>query len=162
MQRATDDQDERQLILADFIPYRLSIATHLVSHAIARAYETRFGLGIPQWRVVAVLAESGPLMSIDVAQRTRMDKMTVSRAAAALVDRRLLVREANPGDRRSHLLSLSREGEDLYAEVAPAALRLEQQLLDGCSDDEVAGFVAMLHRLEQAAAALINAGLEPV
>jgi len=153
MQRAAEDA---RLILDDFIPYRLSIATHLVSHAIARAYETRFGLGIPQWRVVAVLAESGPLMSIDIAQRTRMDKMTVSRAAATLVSRRLVTREANPGDRRSHLLSLSRQGEALYAEVAPAALRLERRLLDGCGDEEVARFVAMLHQLERSAATLIE------
>lgn len=154
MRRAADD--DGRLVLEEFVPYRLSIATHLVSHAIARAYEARFGLGIPQWRVVAVLAENGPLMSIDIAQRTRMDKMTVSRAVAGLVARRLVAREANPDDRRSQLLSLSRQGENLYAEVAPAALRLERQLFDGCGDEEVAGFVAMLHRLERSAAALIE------
>jgi len=46
------------LLLENFLPYRLSVLTNLVSSAIAGAYRERFGLSIPEWRVVAVLANS--------------------------------------------------------------------------------------------------------
>ncbi|MGA2364065.1 MAG: MarR family transcriptional regulator, partial [Steroidobacteraceae bacterium] len=50
-----------RLRLQDYLPYRLSVASNAVSRLIARAYEQRFGLKIPQWRLIAVLADEGPL-----------------------------------------------------------------------------------------------------
>ena len=98
---------ERPLILDEFIPYRLSVTSNLVSDAIARSYEALFGLTIPEWRLVAVVAERDGITQQAIGATTRMDKVTVSRAAIALVDRGLLARAANPDDRRSHLLRLT-------------------------------------------------------
>ena len=72
------------LQLENFLPYRLSVLTNLVSSAIAGAYRERFGLSIPEWRVVAVLANSPDLSAAEVAQRTAMDKVAVSRARSRL------------------------------------------------------------------------------
>ena len=139
------------LRLEDFVPYRLSITANLVSDVIASAYEARFGLKVAEWRLVAVLAEGGPLTQQEIGQRTRMDKVTVSRAAIALCDRTLLERHDNPQDKRSHLLVLTAVGSTLYEEVAPAALTLERQLLAGIGAAEVDMLMTMLKRLEQAA-----------
>lgn len=148
--------DDGKLVLAEFLPYRLSIVSHMVGHAVAQAYERRFALTIPQWRVIALLSENEAMMPIDIAEEARMDKMTVSRAAAVLVHRGLVARAPNPGDRRSQILSLTRQGHALYAEVSPEALRLERRLLEECGKGEVAEFVAMLDRLERAAAAMLE------
>ena len=109
----------KRLALDDFIPYRLSITSNLVSDTIARTYESLFGLTIPEWRLIAVIAETGGITQQAIGAKTLMDKVTVSRAAIALVDRGLLARQANPEDRRSHLLELTEAGHDLYAAVAP-------------------------------------------
>jgi len=85
---------------------------------------------------------------------TRMDKVTVSRAAIALVDRGLVQRRPNPDDQRSHLLSLTMAGQTLYESVAPKALELEAQIFAGFSAAEIATFRAMLERLEASAAPL--------
>lgn len=142
------------LKLDEFLPYRLSIASNAVSDAIATAYRTLFGLRIPEWRLVAVIAEDGAMSQQALCGRTRMDKVTVSRAAIALVERGLVEREANPDDQRSHLLKLSREGWALYEQVSPKALELEQRIFAGIDPDELARFSAMLDRLEAAANAL--------
>ena len=55
------DGAEHGLRLDSYLPYRLSVASNAVSGLIARAYEDRFGLTIPQWRLVCVLAEEGGL-----------------------------------------------------------------------------------------------------
>lgn len=144
----------KRLVLDDFIPYRLSVASNSVSDAIARTYEALFGLSIPEWRLVAVVAAGEGVTQQAIGAATRMDKVTVSRAAIALTGRGLLVRRDNPADRRSHLLGLTAAGRRLYAAVAPEALALERRLLAAFDPDEVAAFVATLRRIEAAARAL--------
>ncbi|EZP56099.1 MULTISPECIES: MarR family winged helix-turn-helix transcriptional regulator [Sphingomonas] len=140
---------DRPLVLDDFIPYRLSVTSNLVSDSIARAYESLFGLTIPEWRLIAVIAETGGITQQAIGARTLMDKVTVSRAAIALVGRGLLARRDNPEDRRSHLLDLTDDGRSLYAAVAPKALDLERRLFAAFDPAEVAQFVAMLRRIER-------------
>jgi DNA-binding MarR family transcriptional regulator len=142
------------LKLDHFLPYRLSIASNAASEAVASAYRTLFGLKIPEWRLVAVLAEDGALSQQALCGRTRMDKVTVSRAAIALVDRGLVERQANPDDQRSHLLSLSKAGWALYEQIAPKAIELERRIFEGIDPEELARFRAMLDRIEAAAGAL--------
>lgn len=140
------------LTLDEFLPYRLSMASNRVSGAIASAYQALFGLRIPQWRLIAVLAEGQGATQQALGAATRMDKVTVSRAAVTLVERALVERRPNPGDRRSHLLVLTATGRTLYDEVAPKAVELEAQLFAGFSAQERATFRAMLDRLEASAA----------
>ena len=142
------------LNLDAFLPYRLSVASNLVSDAIASTYHSLFGLRIPEWRLVAVLAEHSAMTQAAIGQATRMDKVTVSRAAAALVGRGLAERRPSASDRRSHLLALSADGRALYAQVAPKALEMEARLFAGFATDEVDRFRAMLERLEAAAGGL--------
>lgn len=136
------------LRLDDFIPFRLSFTSNLVSDAIARAYEALFGLTIPEWRLIAVIAEHDGITQQAIGTRTRMDKVTVSRAAIALASRGLVERGANPADRRSHLLVLSAAGRELHAQVAPKALELEARVFGGFSVVERERFVAMLRRID--------------
>lgn len=140
------------LKLEDFLPYRLSIASNRVSAAIASAYQALFALKIPEWRLIAVIAEGQGATQQALGVATRMDKVTVSRAAAALVERGLVERRPNPGDQRSHLLALTATGRALYEDVAPKALELEGQVFSGFSAKEIAAFRAMLDRIEASAA----------
>lgn len=142
------------LVLSRFLPYRLSVASNRVSLAIATAYQALFGLSIAQWRLIAVIAEGQALTQQALCVATRMDKVSVSRAAAALGARGLVARAANPDDQRSHLLSLTREGRALYDAVAPKAIELETRIFGGFSAEELARFAEMLGRIESAAAAI--------
>lgn len=145
------------LKLDEFLPYRLSIASNAVSDAVATAYRTLFGLRIPEWRLMAVLAEDGAMSQQALCGRTRMDKVTVSRAAIALADRGLIARATNPEDQRSHLLTLSGQGWALYEQIAPKAIELERRIFAGFSQAERDQLGAMLERLEEATARLDGA-----
>jgi DNA-binding MarR family transcriptional regulator len=142
------------LRLDDYLPYRLSAAANAVSELIARAYQSRFGLTIPQWRVIAVLGEAGPLIPQAICARTVMDKVTISRAAAGLVQRGLVERMPHEADGRSHHLVLTTAGRDLYAEVAPLALDYEAALLAAFSGAEQQALHDLLRRIEITAAGL--------
>ena len=119
-----------KLELDRFLPYRLSILSNLVSSAIAGSYSARFGLSIPEWRVMAVLAIEPELSAAQVTERTAMDKVAVSRAVARLVEKGSLERKMAPDDRRKSMLRLSAAGERIYAEVVPLAREHERALLE--------------------------------
>lgn len=127
---------EQKLQLARFLPYRLSVLTNTVSTAIAGAYASRFGLSIPEWRVLAVLAEMPNLSAAEVAQHTAMDKVAVSRAVASLLRSRRLQRRMARSDRRRSVLTISAAGARVYAEVIPFALSYEEKLLLPLTEDE--------------------------
>lgn len=141
----------RPLILDAFLPYRLSVASNAVSTRISNSYRRRFGLKVAEWRVLAILAESPRLAPQALVGATRMDKISISRAATALGERGLIAIQPNRDDRRSHFLALTDEGRALYAEIVPAALDLETRLLDSFSAEECAQLAALLRRIEAAA-----------
>lgn len=125
-----------KLHLDRFIPYRLSVLSNVVSLNIARAYAREFDLSIPQWRVLAVLARYPGLSAVDVAERTAMDKVAVSRAVQSLLKARRLVRTYDRGDRRRSMLKLSPAGQAVYTRVAPLALGYERKLLSTLGRDD--------------------------
>lgn len=132
-----------------FLPYRLSVLSNRVSQTIAGAYARRFGLGITEWRVIAVLGRYPALSANGVAARTAMDKVAVSRAVARLLERGLLQRDIHDDDRRRSVLELSADGYRIYDEVVPVALEYERRLLEPLDTDERAQLDRLLRKLHE-------------
>ena len=126
-----------ELILEQFLPYRLAVLSHTVSTTIASVYEKRFGVTIPEWRVIAILGRFPGLSAVDVAERTLMDKVAVSRAVTKLIKNGRIDRQFADADRRRSILNLSEAGRGVHDEIAPLALQFEHQLLDGIEEKDV-------------------------
>lgn len=124
--------------LEEFLPYRLSVAANRVSRRFAERYGARFGLSIPEWRVMAVLGRFGRLPAREVAARTAMDKVKVSRAVQALGARGLIGRAADAADARLHWLALTPEGRVVHDAIVPMARTLEAEVLEGLDAAEAA------------------------
>lgn len=137
------------LDLERFLPYRLSVLSNRISADIAQLYATRFDLSIPEWRVIAVLAKRPGLSATEVAQRTAMDKVAVSRAVSSLLDAGRIQRDIDGDDRRKSVLRLTDAGRAVYEDVAPKALAYEQRLLGALRSDERQALDRLLARMEQ-------------
>ncbi len=135
------------LILEDFLPYRLAVLSNTVSTTVARAYDQRFNVSIPEWRVIAVLGRFPGLSAVEVAQRTMMDKVAVSRAVTKLIKAGRIDREFADADKRRSILNLSEEGRQLHDEIARLALQFEKDLLQGFSDEELGELNRTMERL---------------
>lgn len=148
-------RSEATLELERFLPYRLSLLSNRVSASISRAYASRFTLSITEWRVMAVLARFPGLSSNEVAERTAMDKVAISRAVGNLLDHGRLQRETHDSDRRKSVLTLSAAGHAIYADVVPRAKAYEQALLACLEDEERVALDRIIDKLmrQQAAAA---------
>ena len=151
-------QSGKSARLADFLPYLLSVTSNAVSSRVAEAYRARFGLRIPEWRVMAVLGDAGSRTQRELTSATLMDKVAVNRACKALEDRGLAARSANARDGRSHHLELTEEGRAMHARIMPLALAMERQLFERFSSEERETFHRLLERVREAAGEIASEG----
>ena len=143
--------------LADFLPYLMSVTTNAVSDMIAGEYRARFGLKIPEWRVMAVLGDAGAQTQRSLVGATRMDKVAVNRACKVLEDRGLVARSPNADDGRSHHIELTAAGKAVHGEIMPLALDMERRLFASLSVTELKDFKALLARITARVAELEGA-----
>jgi len=135
------------LDLERFLPYRLSILSNTVSQSIAADYQDRFELSMTEWRVMVILARFPEISAREVVDRSRMDKVAVSRAVARLVEAGRVDRGIHGEDKRRSVLKLSEAGWAIHDEVAPRAREHEQEVLAKLDEDERAWLNRILDKL---------------
>jgi DNA-binding MarR family transcriptional regulator len=141
---------DSRLDLFRFVPFRLNRLAAEVSAALSSEYHERYGLDIPEWRVLATLGFRNDACSAQyIAHCTRTHKSTISRAVTALMSRQLVERVENEDDRREFQLRLTRKGKALYEELIPRLLRREQEILSCLSVQERKNFALMLGKIER-------------
>jgi DNA-binding MarR family transcriptional regulator len=139
-----------KLDLFRFVPFRLNRLAAEVSAALSSEYQERYGLDIPEWRVLATLGFRNDACSAQyIAHCTRTHKSTISRAVTALMERQLVERVENKEDRREFALRMTRKGKALYEELIPRLLRKEQEMLSCLSAQERKDFALMLGKIER-------------
>jgi DNA-binding MarR family transcriptional regulator len=126
--RGADVPQAVPLKLDTFLPYRLNVVASLVSQALSRIYVDRYGLGVPEWRILVTLGEFEVMTAKAVGAHSHMHKTKVSRAVSALERRKLLSRRENRADRREAFLSLTPAGRAIYYDLAPGALDFAYRL----------------------------------
>ena len=139
-----------RLDLFRFVPFRLNRLAAEVSAALASEYQERYGLDIPEWRVLATLGFRNDACSAQyIVHCTRTHKSTISRAVTALMGRQLVERVENEDDRREYRLRLTPKGEALYEELIPRLKRREQEILSCLSARERKDFAMLLSKIEK-------------
>ena len=118
-----------QLNLQEFLPYRLAVLAETVSQSLSQLYNARYGIAIPEWRVISILGQYGTTTAKQIGTHSRMHKTMVSRAVAALERKGLVERSANSDDMREAFVTLSARGRAVYAEITPAATDFADALL---------------------------------
>jgi DNA-binding MarR family transcriptional regulator len=145
----TAPETSSQLDLFRFVPFRLNRLAAEVSAALSSEYQQRYGLDIPEWRVLATLGFRNDACSAQyIAHCTRTHKSTISRAVTALMKRQLVERVENEDDRREFALRMTRKGKALYQQLIPRLLRKEQEILSCLSARERKDFAGMLGKIE--------------
>ena len=151
---AKPDPADAILKLENFLPHRLNVLSSLVSQALTRVYG-RYGLGIPEWRVLVSLGQFRTMTGKEIGARTHMHKTKVSRAVAQLEGRKYVNRKANRADLREAFLSLTPAGRAVYEELAPRALDFTEKLSEVVSGSDRAAFDRAVAQLTERSAALV-------
>lgn len=140
--------------LSDFLPYRLVVLADRISRSLSELYESQFGLTRQEWRILAALADNGPISSIDVSRYSTLDPMAVSRASSTLEQKGYITRKESPSDRRIKIFRSTRAGSALYRRIMPLAIDRERHLTEHLSAEERACLEAVITKLLDRASTL--------
>jgi DNA-binding MarR family transcriptional regulator len=143
--------DEAPLKLEEFLPYRLNVVASLASQALSRVYAERYGIGVPEWRVLVTLGQYGTMTGKAIGAHSHMHKTKVSRAVALLEKRKLVARRANRDDMREQPLALTGAGRAIYQDLVPVASAFARRLTEAVDPADRAAFDRALARLTQRA-----------
>lgn len=139
--------DAAPLKLEEFLPYRLNVLASLVSQALSRIYAERYGIGVPEWRVLVTLGQYGMMTGKAIGEHSHMHKTKVSRAVALLEKRKMIARRANRADLREAFLSLTPAGRAIYEDLAPVALDFAKRLAEAVDPADRAAFERAIDNL---------------
>ncbi len=142
------EKSGKSLLLNQFFPYLMANLAKRISDSCATIYNDEFDLSIPEWRILARLAENERQNSLELARVTFMDKSKVSRAVKQLDDKGLLRKKKDKEDNRVTYLSLSGQGKKLYHRIAPQALAWESRLLGVLDVTEYRDLIRIIQKLD--------------
>lgn len=142
-------QAQKSLILQHFIPYRMVNLAAEISDSLSEIYTGTFGISLPEWRIIAQLAEQDMLLAKSIGEITSMDKSRVSRAVKTLLDKHYINKTKDSSDARASYLSLTEQGRVLYHQIVPKALAWEAELISSLDSDEYRDLMRILEKLDR-------------
>ncbi len=138
--------------LETYFPYQLASTAEAFSRQLVQVYGRTYGLSREEWRLLFLLASAGQSNSLQLAQRTTLDKVQVSRAATSLEKKGLIGRAVADSDRRLRQYSCTEAGKSLFNEVFPAVQNCADSILERMSDEDIDKLKDGLRALEKAVA----------
>ena len=143
-----------QLHLESFLPYVLTRLADSIRVEMPVITANEHDVSVPEWRVMANLAEHATLNARQIVDLAAMEKSTVSRTVKGLAARGLVRQRPASIDNRAKDLALTRSGEALYRRIAPQVLDWEKSLLGGLEVGEYRDLLYLLDKLSKRMQAL--------
>jgi DNA-binding MarR family transcriptional regulator len=135
--------------LDDAVAYRIHRTNRLLLTHLGRFLETsQHGLTPEKWFILARLRQDGPLRQVELTEPALEDAPNVSRLVESLVEAGLVERHADPGDRRSRVLSLSADGTTLADELHERSVMERRRVFNGFSSADLKTLTETLDRLD--------------
>ena len=140
-----------------YASYRLLLVAKMVDRCITRQLYDIVGISLAEWRVLRQLYDSAEPASLrELAETAWVDRAEVSRAVTTLVRRRFVQRRTNPEDRRSSLLTCTKQGRAAIDKILPQREYLHKRLTSRLSRAELEQFVETLLVIGQESIAILE------
>ena len=143
--------------IRDLLSYRLHVVANLLSRGAELRYRRQFGVSLWEWRTIALLGAADEAISLgQLAKAASIDKSQMSRVVSGLTKRRIVLRDAHPGDGRGVHLTLSKSGRRIYQGLIRAAAERDEMFRNCLSEKETQVFDRALSKIAGEARALIQ------
>lgn len=143
--------DGRDLTVDAFLTTLMSQAISGLRRQVTLPYARRFGLSVPEWRLLALVAHGQRLPFAGLVAQSTSDKALVSRTLRLLESRGLVsIQAEGKGARKRLSIAITAAGLALHARVIPVARQRQAEMLRRLSPDQRQ---AMYHGLQTLIAA---------
>jgi len=136
------------LDLDRYIPAYFTFLAGKISNSASATYRPRFGVGITDWRIMAMLASEPWISAGRISSATGLDKAAVSRSLRVLERGGLIDIRPDAADQRRQSVALTRKGVALHDRIVALAIDREEHLLDGFNASERKSLLDFLMRLQ--------------
>jgi DNA-binding MarR family transcriptional regulator len=147
--RDSGRRSPRALDLKEFVPAALTFLAQRITATGSALYRPRFGVGITDWRVIALLAAEPWIAPVRISEATGLDKGAVSRSLRDLSEAGLIEIRDEGANRRRLPVALTRKGLAVHDEIVEAALAREAHLMADFSPEERALLQDFLARIQR-------------
>ena len=148
IRRLVSDSSRISTHLDRYIPAYLTYLAGKISSGASAIYRPRFGVGITDWRIMALLAAEPWVSAGRVCDSTGLDKAAVSRSVSELEKMGIIDVRPDKSDKRRQIIALTRKGLSLHDRIVKLAIAREQKLLEGFSVSERKILLDYLIRLQ--------------
>ena len=148
------------LDLDNYIPAYFTYLAGKISSSASAIYRPRFGVGITDWRIIALLASEPWIGAARICTLIGLDKAAVSRSARTLQAMGLIEVRPDESDQRRQTMALTRKGVNLHDRIVRLAVAREQKLLEGFTAAERRSLLDFLLRLQNQVRSANAVGLE--
>lgn len=140
--------DVTQLNLSRYVPALINLLANKLATGASLCYRKHFGIGVVEWRLLAMLKVEDNITANRMSQNIGLDKSAVSRSLQLLEKAGYITSQVDSQDARRNTVSLTAEGLALHDRVLKVALERERRLLGNLSEGEVDTLINLLGRLQ--------------
>lgn len=133
----------------DGLSQRLLVLAKMIERVASRKLQEGFGVSVAQWRVLAFVCMSGQATASFIGDSAEVDPAEISRAVKTLVDRKLVTREFEPGNRKTLIIAPTAEGRELFLKIRHQRQDYFSRITQSLSPSSKAGVNRALTRIAQ-------------
>jgi len=129
-----------------------------ISNSASKIYRNRFGVGVADWRIIALLAVEPWIPATRISEVIGFDKTIISRSVGFLQERGLVETRFHDNNYRRQFIALTKKGLALHDEIVDIAREREEFLLTELDAKERRALMRLLAKIHSRASLLAKVG----
>ena len=148
----------KALDLENYAVAYLTWIANKVSSSASVIYRKRFGVGVTDWRIMALLAVEPWIPAGRISEVIGFDRAVISRSVAFMQERGLVETRFQDNNMRRQFIALTKKGLELHDQIVDVAREREEFLLADLTDQERRAGIRLLEKIHARAAQLTKVG----
>jgi DNA-binding MarR family transcriptional regulator len=139
---------QKPVSVPDLLSARILRLSNTLALYSARHYGQLFGVTVPEWRAMSIIATRDDITARDISRTLATDKAWVGLSVKSLAKRGYVTRTPDKQDSRRVLLSLTKQGKELHDAILAVARRRQRRLMAALPDGVAEALSTALDRLQ--------------
>ena len=135
------------LDIEKYPPFLLNALSGAWIRKTSAIYRRRFGLGIAEWRIIAMLNIEPRITANRICAVLRFDKASASRVLKLLDREGIVTYEASPTDDRKRRWWLSEKGLKIHDDLLAIALRCEEEMVADVAPEDLETLLGVMQKM---------------
>ena len=148
MKRSTASDETVEVIDLDrYLPFLIVSISNNLYRSASRYYQSRFGIGVTEWRVLTALAAAPNSTANRLCEIGELDKAAASRSLKVLESGGHVAIAQHQSDARKRIVAFTPAGRSLYEELIAVVKNRQARIAAGFTAEETDTLIALLSRV---------------